>query len=155
MYIISILFGIILVVIALYLIRREFKKSLNLKLSQLGDFSDVEKRELVEIIEGVKEEINSLNESFYEITKDLEGKYSLHEYKIKELDKKIQKNTKEFSATYEKDEDISEKKGVARTNDRYTEIKKMQQDGMTLAEIARVMNMGKREVEILISLYEN
>jgi hypothetical protein len=88
---VSIILGLLIVIGSILLIRQEFKKSLDLKVSKLGDFSDVEKRKIIEVIETLEDEINNLNNAFYDIVNDLEGKYSIHEKQIELLEEKLTK----------------------------------------------------------------
>lgn len=164
MAIISILLGFLIVLISLYLIKNEFKKSLDLKISKLGDFSDVEKRKIVEVIEELEEEINNLNRAFYEIVSDLEGKYSIHEKQIELLEKKIkEKNSSEKTVKEKNKSNEIKKELVNQKNDedikekQYTVKEKviiMHKKGMKISEIAKKLDIGIGELRLLLNINE-
>lgn len=165
MAIISILLGFLIVLIALYLIRNEFKKSLDLKISKLGDFSDVEKRKIIEVIEELEEEINNLNRAFYEIVNDLEGKYSIHEKQIELLEKKIKEKNKSKKIIDERSRSNEIKKELINQKQDNKEIKEneytvkekvimMHKKGMKISEIAKKLDIGIGELRLLLNINE-
>lgn len=157
MFILSIIIGIFLVVISIILIRREFKKSLDLRVSKLGDFSDVEKRKIIEVIEELEDEINELNRAFYEIVNDLEGKYSLHEKQIELIEKNLERinNKKEVLNTRPKPKKSKEKPYEKKVQTISAQINDLQNKGYSLAEIAKELGMGVGELRLLLNFNKN
>lgn len=160
MYIVSFILGIIIVVISIFLIRNEFKKSLDFRLSNLGDFSDFEKRELVKKVEQLQEELDELNNSFYEITNDLEGKFSLNSRQIRQLKEKVEndyKNPKTDMKVKKYNKKEKNSKIVNNINNKidYDKIKKLKNEDYTLNEIAKKLNIGIRELNIMMNLYND
>lgn len=164
MYIISFILGVIIVIISIFLIRNEFKKSLDFRLSNLGDFSDFEKRELVKKVEQLQKELDELNNSFYEITNDLEGKFSLNSRQIRKLKEKVENDYSRNYKENEKDENIKEynKKekdskivNIANSKIDYEEIKRLKNQNYTLNEIAKKLDVGIRELNIMMNLYSD
>lgn len=157
MFILSIIIGIFLVVISIILIRREFKKSLNLRVSKLGDFSDVEKRKIIEVIEELEDEINELNRAFYEIVNDLEGKYSIHEKQIELIEENLERhnNKKEVLNTRPMPKKSIEKPYEEKVQSISAQINDLQNKGYSLAEIAKEFDMGIGEVRLLLNFNKN
>ncbi|MGM0378524.1 MAG: hypothetical protein ACQEQE_02155 [Bacillota bacterium] len=165
MYIVSFILGVIIVIISIFLIRNEFKKSLDFRLSNLGDFSDFEKRELIKKVEKLQEELDELNNSFYEITNDLEGKFSLNSRQIRKLKEKVEKN---YNNTYKenkgneevkkydkKEKDSKIVKTINNNKIDYEEIERLKNQDYTLNEIAKKLDIGIRELNIMMNLYNN
>ena len=169
MYIVSFILGVIIVIVSIFLIRNEFKKSLDFRLSNLGDFSDFEKRELIKKIEKLQEELDELNNSFYEITNDLEGKFSLNSRQIRKLKEEFENNySSNQDNSYKKnnqDEKVKEynkkekdSKIVNNINNNkidYEKIKRLKEQDYTLNEIAKKLNVGIRELNIMMNLYND
>ena len=157
MFILSIVIGFIIVVVALVLIRNEFTKSLDLRLSKLGDFSDVEKRKIVEVLEELEDEINNLNKAFYEIINDLEGKYSIHEKQLETIEKKIKRISpikKEVESRYENKINVD----TNILNDELSiknKIIKMRAQNMSINEIAKELKIGVGELKLLLNINKN
>ncbi|MDM8533093.1 hypothetical protein QUF55_00195 [Clostridiaceae bacterium HSG29] len=153
----SIIIGFLIVVAALILIRNEFTKSLDLRISKLGDFSDVEKRKIVEVLEELEDEINNLNKAFYEIVNDLEGKYSIHEKQLEMIEKKL----KRISTIKNEVEIKYENKINAEINIPNDEISiknkiiKMRAENMSINEIAKELQMGVGELKLLLNINKN
>ena len=157
MFILSIVIGFIIVVAALILIRNEFKKSLDLKISKLGDFSDVEKRKIIEVLEELEDEINNLNKAFYEIVNDLEGKYSIHEKQIEMIETKLKRIStikNEVEIKYENkinaDSNISNNEPSIKSK-----IIKMRAENMSINEIAKELKIGVGELKLLLNFNKN
>jgi len=156
-FILSIVIGFIIVVAALILIRNEFKKSLDLKISKLGDFSDVEKRKIIEVLEELEDEINNLNKAFYEIVNDLEGKYSIHEKQIEMIETKLKRIStikNEVEIKYENkinaDSNISNNEPSIKSK-----IIKMRAENMSINEIAKELKIGVGELKLLLNFNKN
>lgn len=158
----SIILGLLIVIGSILLIRKEFKKSLDFRVSKLGDFSDVEKRKIIEVIEDLESEINNLNNAFYEIVNDLEGKYSIHEKQIELLEEKIenykkqeksvQLKKKEVIDLKEKSQDIS--KMIDETSVRGKAIQ-MRSQNMSIKDIAKTLDIGIGELRLLLNINKN
>lgn len=157
MFILSIVIGFIIVVAALLLIRNEFIKSLDLKLSKLGDFSDVEKRKIVEVLEELEDEINNLNKAFYEIINDLEGKYSIHEKQLEMIEEKLKRISaikNEVEIRYENK--INEDNTIINNEMPIkNKIIKMRAANMSINEIAKELKMGVGELKLLLNINKN
>jgi len=157
----SIILGLLIVIGSILLIRKEFKKSLDLKVSKLGDFSDVEKRKIIEVIEELEDEINNLNNAFYDIVNDLEGKYSIHEKQIELLEEKlegIQKNQQsDFSEKEIKNlkKELYEEKEMLEDSSIRSQAIKMRSENMSIRDIAKTLNIGVGELKLLLNINKN
>lgn len=157
----SIILGLLIVIGSILLIRKELKKSLDLKVSKLGDFSDVEKRKIVEVIEDLEDEINNLNNAFYDIVNDLEGKYSIHEKQIELLEEKIHKiqesNQKDISKKEVKElkKEINEQKEILEDTSIRSQAIKMRSENMSIRDIAKTLNIGIGELKLLLNINKN
>jgi len=157
----SIILGILIVIGSILLIRKEFKKSLDLKVSKLGDFSDVEKRKIIEVIEDLEDEINNLNNAFYDIVNDLEGKYSIHEKQIELLEEKleaIQRNNQTNIAKKEVKElkkEINEQKEMLEDTSIRGKAIKMRSENMSIRDIAKTLDIGVGELNLLLNINKN
>ena len=161
MFLMSIILGILIVIGSILLIRKEFKKSLDLKVSKLGDFSDVEKRKIIEVIEDLEDEINNLNNAFYDIVNDLEGKYSIHEKQIELLEEKleaIQRNNQTNIAKKEVKElkkEINEQKEMLEDTSIRGKAIKMRSENMSIRDIAKTLDIGVGELNLLLNINKN
>jgi len=157
----SIILGLLIVIISILLIKNELKKSLDLKVSKLGDFSDVEKRKIIEVIEELEDEINNLNNAFYDIVNDLEGKYSIHEKQIELLEEKlegIQKNQQsDFSEKEIKNlkKELYEEKEMLEDSSIRSQAIKMRSENMSIRDIAKTLNIGIGELKLLLNINKN
>lgn len=157
----SIILGLLIVIGSILLIRLEFKKSLDLKVSKLGDFSDVEKRKIIAVIEDLENEINNLNNAFYDIVNDLEGKYSIHEKQIELLEEKlegIQKNQQsDFSEKEIKNlkKELYEEKEMLEDSSIRSQAIKMRSENMSIRDIAKTLNIGVGELKLLLNINKN
>jgi len=157
----SIILGLLIVIISILLIKNELKKSLDLKVSKLGDFSDVEKRKIIEVIEELEDEINNLNNAFYGIVNDLEGKYSIHEKQIELLEEKlegIQKNQQsDFSEKEIKNlkKELYEEKEMLEDSSIRSQAIKMRSENMSIRDIAKTLNIGVGELKLLLNINKN
>lgn len=157
----SIILGLLIVIGSILLIRLEFKKSLDLKVSKLGDFSDVEKRKIIAVIEDLENEINNLNNAFYDIVNDLEGKYSIHEKQIELLEEKIQgiqeSNQKNISKKEVKElkKEINEQKEILEDTSIRSQAIKMRSENMSIRDIAKTLNIGIGELKLLLNINKN
>ncbi len=162
MFLMSVILGLLIVIGSILLIRQEFKKSLDLKVSKLGDFSDVEKRKIIEVIEALEEEINNLNNAFYDIVNDLEGKYSIHEKQIELLEEKFEKIKNQVSQDKipnkelkKLNEDIKEQKELLDETSIRGRAIKMRSENMSIREIAKTLDIGIGELRLLLNINKN
>lgn len=89
MYVMSIIFGLIIVISSIFMIRRELNRAI-IKREQLLEHSKFYKDEdLFSLIENLQISIDEMNNAFYDIANDLEEKYSQHEKEIQLLDEKV------------------------------------------------------------------
>jgi len=158
----SIILGLLIVIGSILLIRKEFKKSLDLKVSELGDFSDVEKRKIIEVIEDLEDEINNLNNAFYDIVNDLEGKYSIHEKQIELLEEKIEKmSNDEFQGKIPEKKVKKMKKDIQDHRELLDETSirgkaiKMRSENMSIRDIAKTLDIGIGELKLLLNINKN
>lgn len=157
----SIILGLLIVIGSILLIRKEFKKSLDLRVSKLGDFSDVEKRKIIEVIEDLENEINNLNNAFYEIVNDLEGKYSIHEKQIELLEERLQGLQKNHQSSISKKEvaglknEINEQREILEDTSIRSQAIKMRSENMSIRDIAKTLNIGVGELKLLLNINKN
>lgn len=82
MFIVSIVTGVLIVLSAIFLLRREFFKAVQ----KQGVFFEQAKiygnENLNTLLLDLQKSIDEMNRAFYEIANDLEGKYSIHEKEI-------------------------------------------------------------------------
>jgi HAMP domain-containing protein len=157
----SIILGLLIVIGSILLIRKEFKKSLDLRVSKLGDFSDVEKRKIIEVIEDLEDEINHLNNAFYDIVNDLEGKYSIHEKQIELLEERLQGLQKNHQSSISKKEvaglknEINEQREILEDTSIRSQAIKMRSENMSIRDIAKTLNIGVGELKLLLNINKN
>ena len=157
----SIILGLLIVIGSILLIRNEFKKSLDLRVSKLGDFSDVEKRKIIEVIEDLEEEINNLNNAFYDIVNDLEGQYSIHQKQIELLEEKIELLQTNHDSDVSKKEmknlkkEIFEQKELLEDSSIRSQAIKMRSENMSVRDIAKTLNIGVGELKLLLNINKN
>jgi|GEM_PF-1292808 len=89
----SILLGATLVVCALFLLKREFKKAYFVGMKQPTTKNDMSSDDSVvdSAISEMENAMVDMSEAFYDISGDLEGKYSVHEKEIDLLNEKVQR----------------------------------------------------------------
>ena len=84
----SIILGIFIVIISLILLRKELQDSFfSIKGNKTNNDNVVVYDEIVKI----EEIINSMNEAFYDLIEDMEGRSSLHDFEIKSINEKVDK----------------------------------------------------------------
>ncbi len=144
MYFISFVIGLILVIGSLFLIRRELTRAVNIQNAMLEQSKFYRKDDLFETLENLKLSIDEMNHAFYDIANDLEGKYSLHEKDIHDLKMRLHEprldlNIPEIS-TPSKDEELINRITYERSQ------------GKTLMQIAKELDMGYGELQLLLQL---
>jgi hypothetical protein len=170
MYFLSISLGLILVISSLFLIRYELNRALHTK-AQIIEQSKVYKEEdLFNLLESMQVSIDEMNRAFYDIAADLEGKYSVHEKEIQDLQKLFielkklletaQKSHEVEEVTLNKANDqinfISESPKIAIDLDikesKRLEVHQLKRQGKSASQIARDLDMGIGEVQLLLKL---
>ncbi|MCH4888751.1 hypothetical protein EZV73_14245 [Acidaminobacter sp. JC074] len=82
----SISIGLCIVVFSLIMIRREVMKASFFKHIKPSDNIS---EDLVRQVQLLEEKVDEMNQSFYDIASDLEGKYSVHEKEMSMMDDKL------------------------------------------------------------------
>lgn len=85
----SISSGLLIIVISLLLIRKEFLKATKLRNSNFSGLNDTNVKEVVSYLDRLEVTIEEVNQSFYEIANDLEEKFSMHNKEIEIIDQKV------------------------------------------------------------------
>jgi len=75
----SFLVGFTLVALSLFLIHREINRAYLKKEQMIEQANYYQKEDLFQILESLQITIDDMNHAFYDISNDLEGKYSIHE----------------------------------------------------------------------------
>ena len=93
--------------------------------------------------------VDDLNAAYYEIVSDLEGKYSIHDKEIEILQEKleaIQVPRKQVSAIKSaiNEKELDEQERIC------LEAVRMRQEGLSMGQIARELNMGIGELQLLL-----
>ena len=90
MYLVSITIGLIIIISSLFLIRKEFNRAVRSQSMLLEQAAFYKKDDLFNILETLQTTIDSMNQAFYDISGDLEGKYSIHEKELQLLQSQVQ-----------------------------------------------------------------
>ncbi len=171
MYFVSIVIGLILVISSLFMIRREFNKAAITQAQMIEQSRVYKDADLFQLLENLQLSIDEMNIAFYDIAQDLEGKYSLHEKEIEEL-KKTLIQTKEFVSEKKSETKFSVEKNLKvmaeikeqrnetelsevcldEKLDKRSEIIKLRSRGLPIAQIAKDLDMGVGEVQLLLRL---
>ncbi len=85
----SIASGIIIVLLSLFLIRKEFDRAAVFRNSNFSGLSDVNVKQVLQYLDKLESTVEEMNQSFYDVSSDLEGKYSVHEKEIEILNSNI------------------------------------------------------------------
>lgn len=175
----SIILGIFIAAISLMLLRKEFQNSFfPVKGKKVTDDDAVVYDEIVKI----EEIINSMNEAFYDLIEDMEGRSSLHDFEIKSINEKIETIEEElFSLKKEvqaiknikiKEENIVlpdinkqakdyieepiEEEPIVKYEKEDTDIKNkiilLRSRGMSVNQIARELNLGIGEINLILNM---
>ncbi|MBF4691756.1 DUF6115 domain-containing protein [Fusibacter ferrireducens] len=184
MYVISIIFGLIIVISSIFMIRRELNRAI-VKREQLLEHSRFYKDEdLFTLMENLQISIDEMNNAFYNIADDLEGKYSQHEKEIELLNEKVDSVLERFQSGMDqsaadeslkasvvahkakmdlsKNELKSIKQSEPAVQDEIVDFKsdatlrekvvKLRSEGLSLKAIAKELDMGIGELQLLIQL---
>lgn len=87
----SILLGVVIVAIALFLLRREFMRAYFIGLPIRQDNGDTSSTNeaVLHALNDVDQAMKEMSEAFYDITGDLEGNYSVHDKELQLLSERI------------------------------------------------------------------
>ncbi len=89
MFIVSILIGLVLVISSLFMIKREINKATYNRNKLIDETELYDREDLLKILEDMQLSLNQMNEAFYDIANDLEGKYSVHDKEIADIQSKL------------------------------------------------------------------
>ncbi len=163
---ISISIGLFIAVFSLFMIRKEVMKASFFKNVKIPDHNS---EELIKHIQSLENTIEEMNQSFYDIVNDLEGKYSVHEKEIEIIDQKVNDInllTKDLSKmlNYQgkeiasiKEPEVTSTVTVANTvsvqpsDDIKEEIIRLKALGLDEQQIARKLGKGIREINMLMN----
>lgn len=95
----SIFLGISIVLLSFFLLKKEIKIGNDKFSEKYPGISDANTRKILDQFEKMETLVNDLNESYYSLVSDLEGKYSIHDKEISLIEEKIDKIQKEFKDT--------------------------------------------------------
>jgi DNA-binding NarL/FixJ family response regulator len=127
--------------------------------------------DLFQLLENLQLSIDEMNTAFYDIAQDLEGKYSLHEKEIADLNmaliqlqgrlsekqtpmvNAVEENIKVMTQIKEQKKDMETTKEIREEmTDRRSEIIRLRSSGVPIAQIAKDLDMGVGEVQLLLRL---
>lgn len=171
MYFVSIVIGLILVISSLFMIRREFNRAVNTQAQMIEQSRVYKDADLFQLLENLQLSIDEMNTAFYDIAQDLEGKYSLHEKEIADLNmaliqlqgrlsekqtpmvNAVEENIKVMTQIKEQKKDMETTKEIREEmTDRRSEIIRLRSSGVPIAQIAKDLDMGVGEVQLLLRL---
>ena len=167
----SIILGTVIVIISLYLVRKEFQNSFFLVKKNEKNYDD---RPVYEEIVKIEEIINSMNEAFYDLIEDMEGRSSLHDFDIKSLSEKIVNmedkilslenrlddiniNNEKYDETvlFEKPQNIEVEEIEIREAEKVAikdKIIILRSRGMSVNQIARELDLGIGEINLILNM---
>lgn len=126
---------------------------------------------VIEQLQSLEKTVDEMNQSFYDIVSDLEGKYSVHEKEIEILEEKFEKLLKAQNdlsllinvqgkeiASFTPEKIVEEtvkpvlSHKIKKTDPNKEEIIRMKALGMDDYQIAKALNKGVREIKMLADL---
>lgn len=171
MYFVSIVIGLILVISSLFLIRWEFNKAVNSQAQMIEQSRVYKDSDLFQLLENLQLSIDEMNTAFYDIAQDLEGKYSLHEKEIEDLKKAmfqiqgrlsdkstpvvnmVEENLKAMTQIKEIKKEIEATIEISpNKTDKRSEIIRLRSRGIPIAQIAKDLDIGVGEIQLLLRL---
>lgn len=162
----SITIGLFIAVFSLIMIRREVTKASFFKNVKM---TDPNYEEMIKQIQSLENTVNEMNQSFYDLVSDLEGKYSIHDKEIEIIDQKVNDVNlymKELSTTLNyqgkeiasirepepaKVHKASNTPSEAVETDIKDEIIRLKSLGYDEHQIARKLGKGVREIKMLMN----
>lgn len=85
MFILSIVSGVLIILSAVFLLRKEFLKAVKQQHAYLEQAKVFDKENLSQLLLDMQKSIDDMNQAFYDIANDLEGKYSIHEKELSDV----------------------------------------------------------------------
>ena len=138
--------GLSIVLVSFMLIRREVLRASLDQRRSFNSLSDENVNQVMQYLKKIEKELDDLNAAYYEIVSDLEGKYSVHDKEIELLQERFHTqpqvvSQKQVSPT---DQTLDEQDRICQ------EAAKLRQKGLTIGQIARQMNMGIGELQLIL-----
>lgn len=164
MYFVSIVIGLILVISSLFLIRSEFNKAINTQARLLEQSKLYNDADLFKLLEDMQSSIDNMNQAFYEIASDLEGKYSIHEKELMELQGAFQtlktngnflKEVESIQKSTAIKPDHQNQSPIVSTSEKDTlkyAVQDLKNKGMSASQIAKELNVGIGEVQLFLRI---
>jgi len=132
------------------LIRREVLRANVDQRRSFNSLSDENVEQVMQYLKKVEKELDDLNAAYYEIVSDLEGKYSVHEKEIELLQERFH-NTNVQSKPVRTQSAFRTNEAPLSDQDRICqEASKLRQEGLSMGQIARQLNMGIGELQLLL-----
>lgn len=147
--ILSIIVGVTIVLVSTLLIRKELLRANRDQKRSFNSLSDENVEQVMQYLRKVEKELDDLNAAYYEIVSDLEGKYSVHDKEIELLQEKFEtlnqpvKKSRVLHDTC-REEPLDEQEKIC------LEAVRMRQEGQSLGQIAKALNMGVGELQLLL-----
>jgi len=160
--ILSITIGAFIVLSSFFLIRKELVRANRESKRSFNSLSDENVNQVMQYLRKIEKELDDLNASYYEIVSDLEGKYSVHDkeieilqerleaikiYKPKKMDSvgAIGRRTKSSHQSNDtQSSEVDEQELICQNAVR------MKQEGMSISQIARKLDIGIGELQLLL-----
>ncbi len=164
----SISIGLCIAIFSLIMIRREVMKASFFKHIKPSDNIS---EDLIRQVQLLEQKVDEMNQSFYDIANDLEGKYSIHEKEMTIIDEKIGDvmiltkdlssmlnyqgkeiaSIKEPEVVKSKERNVSKKIISDPSQEIKEEILRLKALGYDEQQIARKLNKGIREIKMLMN----
>lgn len=163
----SISIGLIIVLISLHLIRKEVMKASFFKHVKVNGYDGPLQEDFLTQVQQLESLVDEMNQSFYDIVNDLEGKYSVHEKEIQLLTNRLEEikytlddvqtlmryqgKAKQTEIKPEKKQLKDMKPKTSNQEALIDEIMQLRANGLDEQQIARRLNKGVREIRMLMS----
>lgn len=162
----SITIGLIITIFSFIMIRKEVMKASFFKHVKLSDsISD----DVIHRLQDIEHALEEMNQSYYDIVSDLEGKYSVHEKEIELLDHKLNDvhemskdlsrmlnyQGKEIASIREPEPIEVPKRAVQSKETLKDEIARLVALGYDENQIAKKLNKGIREIRMIMNVIRN
>lgn len=152
MFFISVIVGIILIIISLVLNKETKKEEINFNLSEINKKQD----ELLKVIDEADNAIEQLNNISKNILEEQQDKYKELLYLYQIIDEKKEELSKiwEKTTSLELKNDTSEVlvNKINLDNPKYVEIIEMYNKGIEIKQIAKQLNLGVGEINLVLEL---
>ncbi len=140
-----------MVVIAVYLIRRELLRATREDRRSFNSLSDENVAEVMQYLKKIEKELDDLNASYYEIVSDLEGKYSVHDKEIEILQEKVEALSQIRRVYKDVKSDVSIQSAPMDERERICqEAVKLKHEGLSISQIAKELNLGIGELQLIL-----